>query len=253
MAIAPIMNAKVASGNVNFQGRKKKQEQDTVSQNPISNKASSMVTVPVAVLMALATTSLNANPANSKAPADSEIQTEMAVQSTSETEAPQQKTQTTVKKNQNYYKALNFGTNLATYEIVNKPNSLKSGRRPFTMVFEEFRDNEVGSVVLFPYDKKDDFDDEYYVCALVQHTPLEGNEFYGVIAVGRDENGKVVKFELQVPKKVADEIYNLIQGTSPYKNGALSTDGGYFPTEKSSLLNKSDIELYDSVFHFTEY
>lgn len=249
MTIAPIINAKVASGNVNFQGRNKKQQQTSNEISPSSNKASSMVTVPVAVLMALATTSLNANPANSKAPAESEIQTELVAQSTSQAEAPQQKTQTPYKKNKNYEKDLNFSSNLITFDVINRKNTLKPDKRAFTLAFREFGENTVGSISVIPFDKKSNqfMEDAYHVNALVVHKPLEGYPFYGVIVSGYDENEKVTKFELSIPKKVGDAIYNLVKGKSPYKN---RTQIEYITTEKASLMSDNALEIENSIYNF---
>ena len=217
MAIAPVINASFTSGNVNFQGKNKKSEQG--NPQPIDNKAGAMVTVPVALLMALATGSINAKAANNNNEYAEANPTEMV------SEVPQASSQSQTAKSRDYYTYLKFakedGKIIQSREIINKDGS-------YTMIFLKDSPDSKGcsEIVLLPYNFQSL--DKYYntidpptVRKLIHHNLGENKEFAGAYVHYIEYGANDMKFidkEIKISDDAANDIIDLLAGDNKYYN-----------------------------------
>ena len=224
MAVLPINSVNTRNHTLNFQGRKRKAEKNISEERyEQPNQAGKMVTIPVAVLMALATTSLNA-----KTPANQEFdrnidQTELlAYVSPSEQSTTQQP-----EKTKDYYtylnKLKNAGRVIKTIEV--------PGRESYTMVLlrdEALREGErdfCDRIILLPhqqvdFDKNGNFQEAPEITKLIYHD-IGDNEFCGVfVECMRKVNNKYTtkSGEIKLPDDAANIIIRLLNNKSDYVN-----------------------------------
>lgn len=224
MAVLPISSVNTGKHTVNFQGRKRNIDNNIVEEQTNQSKsAGKMVTVPVAVLMALATTSLNAKePANQGFDRNID-QTELLAY----TSPAEQVSQTDPSATADYYTYLNklkkSGKVIKTMEVPGK-------RESYTMVFMRDAAYKGGTdccskVILlshlYAFDKKSLFDDPPEVTALLYHNIGKEQEYCGAIVEctrKSDEDLAFIKREVRLPDEVANEIIDLIVGDAKYAN-----------------------------------
>ena len=240
MAIAPIINANMTTKNLSFQGRKEK-HQETYSQD--SNKAGAMVTVPVAVLMALATTSLNAKPAEANDPLDNSVQTELVAQNASEIQAPQQSSQSTPQKNTEckdiiaWFKSENRF--LQSFELVNAQTSLPTEKRKsYSLVLTrdpKLSQGKYDKVRLIPYDAKSSDWSRYEVIGMAHHKG-QGKDYYGAFV--QDWTADRL-FEVKLTKESAAKLLKIIEGSTLFQNNTSLV--GCCEIKAPNLLKESTI------------
>lgn len=238
MAVLPISGVNAVKQAVNFQGRKRKTDEN-ISEGRYEqpNQAGKMVTIPVAVLMALATTSLNAKTPVSQQYDRNIDQTELlAYAAPAAQSAPSQ-----AAKSDDYYfyfnKLKKAGLVINTMEV--------PGREPYTMML--LRDEPLSKgetdccskIVMLPhkYSSKDEngkYIEVPEISKLIYHD-IGANEFCGVYVERTRRVGntyKVEGFEIKLPDEAANIIINLLANESEFVN---LTDIKFAKTTSSSL------------------
>lgn len=239
MAVLPINSVNTGNHTLNFQGRKRKAEKNISEERyEQPNQAGKMVTIPVAVLMALATTSLNA-----KTPANQEFdrnidQTELlAYVSPSEQSTTQQSGKTS-----DYYAQLNklkkAGRVIKTIEV--------PGRESYTMVLlrdEALKEDETDcctSIIMLPYKDKTSTQKITYldvpkIIRLIYHD-IGDNEFCGAMVERRTITNSEYHSDIQeikLPDEAANIIIKLLADKSDYVN---LTDIEFEKTTNANLI-----------------
>lgn len=240
MAVLPINRVNAGNHTVSFQARKKTDENIGEGKTNNSQAAGKMVTVPVAVLMALATTSLNA-----KAPASSNFdknidQTELlAYASPSEIG----EASTASAKTKDYYTYLN---NLKRNGRVIKTIEVPGRRESYTMVLlrdEPRKKNQTDccdKVIMLSHlhenkDENGNFQNAPEVSQFVYHN-IGTNEYCGVVVdVTRkvDDELVFIKYEIKLPDDAADVVIDLLANDNDYVN---LTDIQYVKTTDAKLM-----------------
>ncbi len=239
MAVLPISSVNTKNHTVSFQGRKKTSVLNAdEGKNNQPNTAGKMVTVPVAVLMALATSSLNA-----KAPANQNFdknidQTELLAY-TAQTD---DYTPTKSVKTDDYYIYFN---NLYKAGRVAKALEIP-GKEPYTMIL--LRDEPLGEgeadccdrIIMLPHkqvnrDNKGNFQEAPEITKFIYHDIGEENEFCGALVQRTKRNGtnwSTETFEIKLPTIAANLIMSILANDSDYVN---FTDIKFEKTKSAAL------------------
>ncbi len=225
MAVLPISRVDAGKYTLNFQARKKTEDNIGEGSSNKSPSAGKMVTVPVAVLMALATTSLNA-----KAPASNEFnqnidQTELlAYASPSEIGA----SSSASAKSKDYYKYLN---NVKNAGRLIKAVEVPGKREDYTMLFlrEKAKDKNYtdccNKIVMLAHDYTSLDEDGNFqrvpeVTKLIYHN-IGATEYCGAVVEKTskvDDELMTMIYEIRLPDDAANEIIHLIANNTDYVN-----------------------------------
>lgn len=223
MAVLPISSVNTGKSTIKFQGTKKQIDNNMVEEQTNQSKsAGKMVTVPVAVLMALATTSLNAKEPVNQGFDRNIDQTELLAYAS----PTEQAYQTDPSATADYYTYLN---KLKKSGKVIKTMEVPGNRESYTMVFMRNAAYNGGTdccskVILLSHlytSKKSLFNDPPEVTALRYHNIGKEQEYCGAIIECTRESGDdlvFIKREVRLPDEVANEIIDLIVGDTKYAN-----------------------------------
>ncbi len=243
MAVLPVSSVRFNNSTaVNF-GRRGHKETENQENNYKSQKASGMVTVPAALLLALATSAINAKEPMPYQDNDNTLKTELLAYAAPE---PQQygSSQRAISPNAAHDKYLNYNSRYIVY-------SEKVARRgtPHTMTFEQIQ-GSINSIHMVPYDFVDKAEYTNYkgqkevkplappqVIKLVYHDTGKDSEFCGVVVreshyTSRGEFYHIDK-EIMLTDNAANQIIDLLAGDSKWPN---KTSIEYSTTTSQNLL-----------------
>ncbi|MBD5403203.1 hypothetical protein HDR58_10485 [bacterium] len=222
MAVLPVSSISVRNNGIAFQGKKENKKE--LRQENVANK---MVTVPVAVLMALATTSLNAKEPTARDYDRNIDQTElMAYVSASEGRPVSQSSIITSPK-----------TNILDEKFIYKQMNFNSGGKQYTMYFSDMksstkiRKNVISSIYVIPKDHKavrnEDSEIEYnrppLFKKLIVHMDGNPDKAFGGALVeeitcdSQGKNRKIIQKEIKLPDDVTNYLLDLLAGDTEYK------------------------------------
>ena len=243
MAVLTVSSVRFNNSTaVNF-GRRENKESENKENNYNSQKASGMVTVPAALLLALATSAINAKEPMPYQDNDNTLKTELLAYATPESQQ-YSSSQRAISPNAAHDKYLRYHSNNIVY-------SEKVARRgtPHTMVFEHVQ-GSINSVRMVPYDFVDKVEYTNYkgqrevkslnppqVVKLVYHDTGKDSEFCGVVVRENHYTSKGEFYnldkEIMLTDNAANQIIDLLAGDSKWSN---KTSIEYSTTTSPNLL-----------------
>jgi len=224
MAVLPVSSVRFNNSTaVNF-GRRGNKESENKENNYNSQKASGMVTVPAALLLALATSAINVSQPAAAQPTESETKVEMV------SSVGQASSSTTAPRFQDvFHKLPYYSAYLAPRRMKMSLPVIANGKR-YNLVYASLGkadNNEVENIYFIQdgYKHKVNYVQPPEVKSLIYHNLGDPNKDFCGLAIeastpNEDGTYSKVTYETRIDDDTANLLIDLIAGDSKYKNSA---------------------------------